>query len=68
MLKARWLHLEEQVLKWVLEERAAGRGLSKLQLCLHAQVVTEEMNINGATYTQVQLILYTILKHGCDCD
>lgn len=27
-LKARWPQLEEQVHKWVLEQRAAGRGLS----------------------------------------
>ena len=42
----RWLQLEEQVHRWVLEQRAAGRGLSTVQLRLHAQVVAKEMNIS----------------------
>uniref|UniRef100_A0AAR2LC38 HTH CENPB-type domain-containing protein n=1 Tax=Pygocentrus nattereri TaxID=42514 RepID=A0AAR2LC38_PYGNA len=45
-LKARWPQLEERVRTWVLEQRAAGRGLSTVQLRLHAQVVAKEMNIN----------------------
>lgn len=45
-LKAQWPELEEQVHRWVLEQRAAGRGLSTVQLCLHAQVIAKEMNIN----------------------
>lgn len=36
-LKARWPQLEERVRAWVLEQRAAGRGLSTVQLRLHAQ-------------------------------
>lgn len=31
---------------WVLEQQAAGRGLSEVPLCLHAQVIAKEMNIN----------------------
>ena len=45
-LKARLPQLEERVRAWVLEQRAAGRGLSTVQLRLHAQVVAKEMNIN----------------------
>ena len=45
-LKARWPQLEKQVHTWVLEQRSAGRGLSTVQLRLHAQVVAKEMNIN----------------------
>lgn len=45
-LKARWPELEERVHRWVLEQRAAGRGLSTVQLRLHAQVVAKAMNIN----------------------
>ena len=45
-LKARWPELEEQVHRWVLEQCAAGRGLSTVQLRLHALVVAKEMNIN----------------------
>ena len=45
-LKARWPELEEQVHRWVLEQCAAGRGLSMVQLRLHALVVAKEMNIN----------------------
>lgn len=45
-LKARWPELEERVHRWVLEQRAAGRGLSTVQLRLHAMVVAKEMNIN----------------------
>lgn len=45
-LKARWPQLEEQVQKWVLEERAAGRGVSTVQLRRHARVVARAMNIN----------------------
>ena len=44
-LKARWPELEERVHRWVIEQRAAGRGLSTVQLRLHAQVVAKEMNI-----------------------
>ncbi len=44
-LKARWPQLEERVHQWVLEQRAAGRGLSTVQLRLHAQVVAKAMNI-----------------------
>lgn len=44
-LKARWPELEERVHRWVLEQRAAGRGLSTVQLRLHAMVVAKEMNI-----------------------
>lgn len=52
-LKARWSELEERVHRWVLEQRAAGRGLSTVQLRLHAQVVAKAMNINdfaGGSY------------------
>lgn len=31
---------------WVLEQRAAGRGLSAVPLCFHAQVIAKKMNIN----------------------
>lgn len=45
-LKPRWPQLEEQVHKWVLEQRSAGRGLTKEQLRLHAKVVATAMNIS----------------------
>ncbi|KAK7890944.1 hypothetical protein WMY93_022907 [Mugilogobius chulae] len=45
-LKARWPELEERVHKWVLEQRAAGRGLSTVQLRLHARVLAKEMDID----------------------
>ena len=45
-LKARWPELEERVHRWVLEQRSAGRGLSMVQLRLHALVLAKEMNIN----------------------
>jgi len=45
-LKARWPELEERVHRWVLEQRAAGRGSSTVQLRLHALVLAKEMNIN----------------------
>ncbi|KAJ0023466.1 hypothetical protein NQD34_003365 [Periophthalmus magnuspinnatus] len=45
-LKARWPKLEEQLHKWVLEQRAAGRGLSTVHLRLQAQVIAKDMNIN----------------------
>ncbi|XP_054649836.1 uncharacterized protein zgc:113149 isoform X4 [Dunckerocampus dactyliophorus] len=48
-LKARWPELEERVHRWVLEQRAAGRVLSTVQLRLHALVVAKEMNINDFT-------------------
>lgn len=44
-LKARWPQLEERLLNWVREERAAGRGLSTVQLRFQAQEVAKEMNI-----------------------
>lgn len=40
-LKARWPQLEEQVHQWVLGQHAGGRGLSTVQLYLHAQVVCQ---------------------------
>uniref|UniRef100_A0A8C6V4K3 BZIP domain-containing protein n=1 Tax=Neogobius melanostomus TaxID=47308 RepID=A0A8C6V4K3_9GOBI len=46
-LIAKWPQLEERVCKWLLEQRAAGRGLSTVQLRLQAQVVAKA----GATYT-----------------
>lgn len=45
-LKAWWPQLGERVCAWVLEQRAAGRGLSTVQLHLHAQVVAKEMDMN----------------------
>lgn len=44
-LKARWPQLGERVCQWVLEQHAAGKGLSAVQLRLHAQVVAKAMNI-----------------------
>ncbi|XP_026095528.1 zinc finger protein 239-like isoform X2 [Carassius auratus] len=44
-LKARWPELEKRVYRWVLEQRAAGRRLSAVQLRLHALIVAKEMNI-----------------------
>lgn len=44
-LKARWPQLEEHVHRWVLDQRAAGRGLSTAQMRLHAQLVAKAMNI-----------------------
>lgn len=46
-LKARWPELEERVHRWALEQRAAGRGWSTVQLRLHALVVAKEMNIHN---------------------
>lgn len=46
-LKARWSELGERVQRWVIEQRAAWRGLSTVQLRLHTQVVAKAMNING---------------------
>ncbi|KAJ0000467.1 hypothetical protein NQD34_012309 [Periophthalmus magnuspinnatus] len=48
-LKARWPELEEQLHKWVLEQRTAGTGFSTAQLGVQAQVIAKEMNINGFT-------------------
>ncbi|XP_037130109.1 uncharacterized protein si:dkeyp-84f3.9 isoform X7 [Syngnathus acus] len=45
-LKARWPQIEERLRTWVLEQCAAGRRLSTVQLHLHAQVIAKEMNIN----------------------
>ncbi|XP_072220783.1 zinc finger MYM-type protein 4-like isoform X2 [Leuresthes tenuis] len=45
-LKARWPELEERVHRWVLEQHTAGRGLSTVQLRLHALALAKEMNIN----------------------
>lgn len=45
-LKPRWPQLEERVCIWVLEQHTAGRGLSTVQLRLHAQVVAKELTIN----------------------
>lgn len=44
-LKARWPELEERLHGWVLEQRAAGRGLTSVELRLHALVLAKAMNI-----------------------
>jgi len=44
--KGRWPELKGRVHRWVLEQRTAGKGLSTVQLRLHALVLPKEMNIN----------------------
>ena len=41
--KPRWPELESQVEEWVLEQRAAGRGISTLGIRLKAKIVAEQM-------------------------
>uniref|UniRef100_A0A3P8W7B6 HTH CENPB-type domain-containing protein n=2 Tax=Cynoglossus semilaevis TaxID=244447 RepID=A0A3P8W7B6_CYNSE len=44
-LKARWPELEQRLHRWVLDQGAAGRHPSTIQLRLHAQLIAAEMNI-----------------------
>lgn len=43
--KARWPQLEDRLRTWILEQRAAGRGLSTVQVRLKAQTLAQDMNV-----------------------
>ncbi|EEC07020.1 POGO family transposable element, partial [Ixodes scapularis] len=43
--KAHWPQLEDRPRTWILEQRAAGRGLSTVQARLKAQTLAKDMNV-----------------------
>lgn len=46
-LKARWPELEVKVQQWIINQRAEGHGLSKIQVRLKAQALARELGLEG---------------------
>ncbi|KAF4092990.1 hypothetical protein AMELA_G00027190 [Ameiurus melas] len=44
--KARWLHLEDKLEQWVVEQRAAGISVSTITIRINATALASELGIN----------------------
>ena len=44
--KARWPQLEDKIKQWIIEQRSAGRSVSKISIRLKATAMARDMKIN----------------------